>query len=460
MDDEFSSGDLSGQGGPTLGSAGSFDVYELFGEIRAPLIEDKPFVKSLTMDAGYRFSDYSTSGKTDTYKLEGDWAINSSIRLRAGYNRAVRAPNINELYDAAAVANTSAADPCANQTSYSQACLNTFIGEAATNHETVAQAAARLINIGQCPAAQCSGLFSGNANLKPETADTYTAGVVFTPTLSWLRGFSGSIDYYNIQVYNYINQPAASAVLGECEGGNMTACGLVQRDPLTGILYGSTGYVVDQEVNSGYQKTQGLDVTANYRFHPADWNLPNWGTLNIAMIGTHVFKLQTQPIAQGGSYDCAGLYGPTCGVPLPRWRSKVRFTYTPPTLPVSFSLDWRYIGGVKFDANQGNLGSTPNGVPVTTVTGNSLLASHPSGITDTADEQIDAYNYIDLSATWRVRDNLNLRAGVTNLMDKDPPILDSNDIPASGPPEGNGNTYPGVYDSLGRTFFIGLTADF
>jgi outer membrane receptor protein involved in Fe transport len=157
-----------------------------------------------------------------------------------------------------------------------------------------------------------------------------------------------------------------------------------------------------------------------------------------------VFKLQTQPIAQGASFDCAGLYGPTCGVPLPRWRSKVRFTYTPPTLPIALSLDWRYIGDVKLDANQGNV----------------LLASHPSGITDTADEHIDAYNYIDLSATWRVRDNLNLRAGVTNVADKDPPIVDANDLPAAGPPEGNGNTYPGVYDSLGRTFFIGLTADF
>ncbi|MFX9097158.1 hypothetical protein ABTN72_19040, partial [Acinetobacter baumannii] len=89
---------------------------------------------------------------------------------------------------------------------------------------------------------------------------------------------------------------------------------------------------------------------------------------------------------------------------------------------------------VKLDANQGNAGATPNGVPVTTVVGNSLLAFHPSGATDTIDETIKAYNYLDISGTWKVRPNLTLRAGVANVFDKDPPMLDSNSLPAAGPP--------------------------
>jgi outer membrane receptor protein involved in Fe transport len=126
-------------------------------------------------------------------------------------------------------------------------------------------------------------------------------------------------------------------------------------------------------------------------------------------------------------------------------RTKVRFTYTPPSFPAEFSLDWRHLSGVKLDANEGN----------------PLLHDLISGvITDSADEQIDAYDYFDFSVLWHVRDNLSARAGVSNIFDKDPPGLDSNYLPASGPPEGNGNTYPGVYDSLGRTFFVGLTADF
>ena len=464
VDQEFATGDLSGQGGPTKPVSGSFDVYELFGEVRIPLVENKPFVKALTTDIGYRFSDYSSVGTTNTYKIDLDWAIDSNFRIRGGYNRAVRAPNIDELFGPASVADAAANDPCAGQATYTQACLNTFQTLAAKEGKTEAQVAAGLTNIAQCPAAQCSGLFGGNTNLQPETADTYTGGIVFTPTWSWLRGFSASVDYYNIQIYNYINEVSAQSILNQCVGGSQTFCNLVNRDPASGILFGQTGYVTDTYINSGYQKTQGLDVTANYTFRPTQWNLPNWGTLNINVVGTELFKFQTQPVSGGGAYDCAGLYGPTCDTtannPLPRFRSKVRFTYTPPSIPVEFSLDWRHISGVKLDANQGNQGSTPFGVPVTTNIGNPLLADHPSGITDTADEKIDAYDYFDFSVLWHIRDNLTGRFGVTNLMDKDPPVVDSTILPVSAPPEGNGNTYPGLWDSLGRTFFVGLTADF
>jgi outer membrane receptor protein involved in Fe transport len=445
VDQEFSSGDLSGQGGPTKGVSGSFDVYELFGEMRVPIVQDMPFVKSLTTDIGYRFSDYSSTGTTNTYKIDLDWAIDSNFRLRSGYNRAVRAPNIDELYAPSSVGDTSASDPCAGLTTYTQACLNTFSTLAAKEGKTEAQVAAGLTNIAQCPAAQCSGLFGGNANLTPETADTYTAGIVFTPTWSWSRGFSASIDYYNIQVYNAITSIATQNIINQCEAGVASFCNLINRDPSSGILFGQTGYVTDTDINSGYNKTQGVDVAATYTFRPTQWGLPNWGSLNVNLIATEVFKFQIQPVAQGGSYDCTGLYGPTCGTPLPRLRTKVRFTYTPPSFPAEFSLDWRHLSGVKLDANEGN----------------PLLHNLISGvITDSADEQIDAYDYFDFSVLWHVRDNLSARAGVSNLFDKDPPGLDSNYLPASGPPEGNGNTYPGVYDSLGRTFFVGLTADF
>lgn len=118
------------------------------------------------------------------------------------------------------------------------------------------------------------------------------------------------------------------------------------------------------------------------------------------------------------------------------------------------------MGAVKLDANEGNAGATPNGVAVTKVVGNSLLANHPSGVTDTVDETISAFSWFDISGTWKVRPNLTLRFGINNVLDKDPPLLDSNVLPASGPPTGNANTYPGVYDTLGRTAFVGLTLDF
>ncbi len=462
-DNEYQTGDLSGQGATVLPNSGSFDVYELFGEARIPLVEDVPFIKSLNLDLGYRFSDYSTSGTTDAYKVEGDWAITRDVRLRGGYNRAVRAPNVNELFTSQQIQNVGANDPCAGQATYTQGCINSFATTAALLGTTPAALAARFpgSGLGQCPAAQCSGLVSGNRNLKPEQADTFTFGVVFTPTWHWLHGFSASIDYYNIEVDNVISAPAPQLILNECVNGITAACTLVQRDATSGILYGNSGYVIDQTINGGFIKTEGYDVTAAYRFNLHDWSLPDWGSVAINFVGTYISKFTTQPIANGPAYDCAGLYGAICGTPLPHWKSRVRFTYTPPTLPLNLSLDWRYVGAVKFDANQGNQGSTPFGAPlVGAAKGNYLLANHPSGITDTADERIHAFNYIDLSATWRVRPNLNLRFGVTNVFDTDAPIVDANVVPAAGPPTGNGNTYPGVYDSLGRTFFIGLTADF
>jgi len=107
-DTAFSTGDLAGQGGATLGVQGSFDVKEAFIEMRIPLVSDRPFFQELSFGAGYRYSHYEVPGNaaapngnsfnTDTYKFEGDWAPIRDIRFRASYNRAVRAPNVSELF--------------------------------------------------------------------------------------------------------------------------------------------------------------------------------------------------------------------------------------------------------------------------------------------------------------------------------------------------------------------------
>ena len=462
VDNEFRTGDLSGQGGPTLPNHGSFDVYELFGELRVPLVQNQNFIKALNLDLGYRYSDYSLAGSTNTYKIEGDWTINSDVRLRAGYNRAVRAPNIVELFLGSQVANVGGADPCAGQTTFTAGCVLSFSQTASTLGISAATLAGRFAGtVNQCPAAQCSGLFSGNASLKPETADTYSAGIVWTPTWRWFRGFTATLDYFNIEVDNVISSPNFQIVVNECVYGQQAAaCNLVHRDPASGSLYGQTGYVNSQSQNQGYLKTSGWDVTANYRFRPTQWGLPNLGNISFSVFGTYTDKYENQPVKGGPAYECAGFYGSICGTPQPHWKSHVRATWEAPNWPVSLSAVWRYVGRVKFDANQGTYGATPNGVPVATPSGSYLLSVHPSGITDIADERIASHSYFDLAATWKVRPNLALRAGVNNVFDKDPPALDSVAVPASGPPTGNGNTYPGVYDSLGRTMFVGLTLDF
>jgi outer membrane receptor protein involved in Fe transport len=174
-----------------------------------------------------------------------------------------------------------------------------------------------------------------------------------------------------------------------------------------------------------------------------------WGGLNFSFIGTYTDKYKVQPTSGGGTFDCAGLYGPVCSAitnastgPIPKWKHIVRLTWSTPW-PVTVSAAWRYISKVTYDGNESN-----------------VLLADPLGRTNKLDNRISAYNYFDLSGTWKVRDTVTLRAGVNNIFDKDPPYLDSNSFPSSGPPFGNGNTYPGTYDALGRTIFVGLTADF
>jgi len=437
----FSSGDLSGQGGPTLGNSGSFDVYELFGEARLPIMEGQPLAEELTVEAGYRFSDYSTAANTThTYKIGVNYTPVEDVKLRLSYNRAVRAPNVVELFSPAAVGLFGGADPCAAGliTGEVPATLAQCVASGAT-------AAQYNIGIDQCPSAQCSALLGGNPDLEAEKADTYTVGLVIQPR--WIRGFDLTVDYFHIKVENLISSLPQLTIIDCVLNGNAAACSKFNRDPATGALFGNAGFVDATNVNTGYLQTSGVDVNANYRTEFADWGMGEWGGLGFNFVGTWTREYITQPTTGGGTFDCVGLYGPVCsanaqGGPIPEWRHKLRVTWTTPW-PLTLSASWRYISSVNFDANQTN-----------------VFLADPLGRTNTVDDEIESYNYLDLSGTWKLRDTMTLRFGVNNVLDKDPPFLDSNNFPASGPPFGNGNTYPGTYDALGRTVFVGLTADF
>ena len=437
VDQEFASGDLTGQGGPTPSVAGGYQVYELYGEARLPLAQDMPWAKSLNLDVGYRFSDYSTSGTTSTYKFAGDWRPIDDLLLRASYERAVRAPNIVELFTPQAVGLALAADPCSGATPVFTAaqCANTGVSAAQYGH------------IASNSANQYNGLLGGNPTLKPEKADTYTVGAVLTPRA--IPGLSATIDYYNIKIANYIQALDPDLALDTCATtGTPDLCALVHRDPVSGSLWlGTNGYVVDTSVNIGYLKTSGLDFELNYRTPFSRLGWANGGSLALSFNGTYLMNLTTDPglpPAAGGSatsYNCAGLYGVnTCGSPNPKWRHRLRVTWTTPWSGLQVSGSWRYYGEVQAQGLSSNpylSGSTP---------------------TTTVDAHIPSQSYFDLSAQWRVKDHVTFRLGVNNVFDKDPPLVGS----SLGGTNilYNGNTYPTVYDALGRYAFLGVTADF
>ena len=476
-DQEFTTGDLAGQGGQTPPVHGAYDVKEAFFEASVPLAENQPYFSDLRLTGGYRYSDYSSVGGTNTYKVGGEWAPTPDVRFRASFNSAVRAPNTVELFSAPAFKLFGVTDPCAGgkPTNPDPAgCIAQGVLPQVGNTATGANGRTAFGFVIPCPASQCTNLTSGNPNLQAETSNTLSYGVVFTPT--FFKGFSASIDYWNIDVENLIGSFGASTILNTCmsqaASGNPNAaffCSFVHRDPTTNVIFGGTtiqnegnlntmfgnGSVNNFNVNTGFLKTSGLDIAADYRTRFSDWNMGDWGTIDFNFSGTYTFTFIDEPSPKIGNFNCVGLFGATCGGavangfdggPIPAFRSKFRVTWGTPWDNLSLSLQWRFISAVKPDFTSSNplLKACPNNI---------VLCGDPI-------DHIPAFNYLDLAALWRVRDGVTLRAGVNNVTDKDPPVVDQLNFSLSAPPVGNGNTFPGVYDVLGRTFFIGLTADF
>jgi outer membrane receptor protein involved in Fe transport len=432
-DAETASGDLNGTGGTVAPVHGSFDVKEVFGEVRVPIVQDASFAKDLTFEGGYRTSDYSSSGNVSSYKAALDWQIVDDIRLRGSFQRAVRAPNVTELFTPVQFGLFGGQDPCAG------AVVPANIAGCAHTGAVVGPNANNYGHISACSAAQCTLQFGGNAHLKPEESNTYSFGAVFTPT--FLKGFSATVDYFDITVNNEIHGIPPRVSLANCVALNAPVfCNNIHRSALSGEISGD-GFVSAILVNNGTLHTRGWDYEATYKLSLADIGMGDHGSLVFHDVGTLLNIYGAEPVVGFGSYNCAGLYGTVCGTPDPKLRNTFRATWVSPW-SLSLSMQWRYFGSATLDQLQAN----------------PLLAGGPDNIPN--DRKIPAYSWIDLSGVWKFHDGYNLRFGVNNVFDKDPPIVDSNGYGLASPPFGNGNTFPQVYDTLGRTFFIGLTADF
>jgi iron complex outermembrane recepter protein len=432
------SNDLAGFGGAATAIDASLGVTELYGEFRAPLVQKMPFFEELTLDAGYRYSDYSTKISADTYKVGLQWAPVSDIRFRASFQRAIRAPNIVELFNPQSVTNTSTVsiDPCAPNagapaTATLAQCMNTGVTAAQYGNGGSTN---RII---QCPAGQCAVLQGGNPNLSPERANTYSVG--FTVTPSFLRGFTGSVDYYDIKLNNTISAVPIDFTLNQClTTGNPTFCSNVVRAP-SGILFGTSvvggGFISGTNVNIGQGETSGIDFQATYNVPLNELGLPDgYGSLSFNFIGSELLKATSTPTPGAHTYDCAGLFGPTCQTVNPNWRHTLRTSWQTPW-DVLLSAQWRYIGAADYEKN----------------TSDPTLGN---GRIDKLNARLDAVSYLDLSGIWNVKSGFSVRAGINNVFDKDPQIIDSAIVGVGLP-----NAYP-TYDFLGRTMFVGFTANF
>jgi iron complex outermembrane receptor protein len=426
------SGQLSGFGSAAVAINNSVTVSEEFLELRAPLVQDRPGVKDLLFDTGIRRSDYSVSGVVNTYKFEVQYAPIEALRFRGSFNRAIRAPSIIELYNPQLVGLIQlGSDPCAPPATRSLAdCMKTGVTAAQYGNGTTTN------TIPQASVGQLSQLQGGNPQLQPETASTYSIGVTVTP--EELHNFTASIDYYHIKIDGEVGVLPANVILTNClNTGDPTYCSQIVRSPNTGGLVGNSiasgGYIKQTNINIGAASVSGIDLQAGYKLDLP----PALGSLAFTMNGAYLLKTTTTPLPGAHTYDCAGLFGATCQTINPRWHHIFRTTWLTPW-DVTASLSWRYIGRVGLDNND----SDPT------------LHFASFGAYDYFNAHLPAISYLDLGATWNVWKSLELRAGINNLLDKDPPLATFEIIAG-----GAANTYS-TYDQLGRQIFLAFSAKF
>ncbi len=412
----YQSGDGAGQGGPQTPDNGHYNVKEFFSEASIPLVEGAPFMDEVTLDLGYRYSDYSTGYDPQTYKIAGTWAVNPDIKLRASYNRAVRAANVQELFLTSGLNLYDAnSDPCAGPLTNGV----TSDGYNLAQCQLTGVTAGQFGNIPNSPAGQYNYLQGGNPNLKPEVSDTYSYGVVFTP--GYVDGLTVSVDYYDIQVNKAISYLQPASVLTNClETGEARFCDLIQRGQNNESLWigsdpATSGYITATNVNIGQLVVKGIDFAADYTFDVNDF-----GSVSINELLTYIDTWDRTEIKGTPVEHCVEKWGAPCDAPVFKYRNNLRVTWATPWR-VQLSAVWRY----------------------------NSTADQYGG-----DTNLSAINYFDLAGNWEINDVATFRAGINNLLDEKPQLVGGDAGPSI---YGNGNTFPGAYDVLGQYYFAAIT---
>lgn len=413
-DDAAIAGQVGGLGAALVPIDGDYHVTEFFTEASVPLVEGASWAESLVLDLGYRYSKYQPSGEdTHTYKAAVGWQIVPDIKVRASYQRAVRAPNVVDQFQP--VQGTLFAmdeDPCGGVVNGVSARGFTFEECARSG---VSQAVWDAGGPADSPAAQYNSIIGGTTELVPEESDTYIAGFVWTP--GFIEDLTLSLDYYDIKVTDAIDTIGEETTLLQCIENNQF-CDRVKRgqnDTLWLGLASSTNGIDALTQNIGFFQTKGLDIEITYTLGIGDA-----GTLLFNNVYGYVAEWNQQEFPGSEVQACEGLYGGSCVLPLPEHANRFSVSWATPW-NVMLNLNWRFLDGV--DQTQ---------------------TSNPI--------DIDSQNYVDLAAEWKASENIALRFGINNLLDEAPPF-----VPQGVTARENGNTYPGIYDPLGTYWFASVT---
>ena len=282
--------------------------------MKLPLIEEKAGAYNLAFEAGYRYSSYTEGFDTNTFKLGLEWAPIQDVRFRASFNRAVRAPNIDEF--GISRHRLPQEEPgiragAQHRSSLLAQCERTGVTASEYGHIAVNSAAQINTDLG------------GNPDLKPEVADTYTVGLVVQPQA--IPNLIMSLDYFDIKINDTITELTSNNVIFGCALGYQTLCSSIHRGP-GGSLWLSlvNDYVVTLQENIGTLTTKGVDLKTHYRL---DANA--MGRFTFDLNGTYTNSFVTDPVPglSALNFNCAGYWGATCGAPLPKWRHVLATTW-------------------------------------------------------------------------------------------------------------------------------------
>ncbi|MCD9085249.1 TonB-dependent receptor [Stenotrophomonas sp. SY1] len=408
--------DVAGEYGAVsqMPMAGEYSVKEVFTEFRVPLLSGARFAQSLAIEGAARYSDYSTIGGVNTWKVGLEWSPTDWMRFRSAYNVAIRAPSLNELYSPQARGFTSGVDPCTASANPSAAQQQLCIQQGVP--------AADLPNFSQ-GSVGFERTTGGNPNLTEEKSDTFTVGAVFS--LPQVDGLNFAVDYFQVDVEDAITSLGANQMLSDCFSQldpNSTTCRAIIRLP-----NGQIDDVRSTLQNIGKLKARGLDFQTDYRFN-VPWGIGgNDGNMSLTLLTSWLFERSMQVVSNQPALDCAGYMGGGCGggtgaIMIPDF--KLNFTVGYKSGPLSVRLQTRMIDS--FDLRPG-LTAAVNKAP--------------------------RVWYVDSNAIYDFNETVQLFAGIDNLLNKQPPILGTGLA-------GDANTDVGVYDVLGRRYNFGIRVKF
>ncbi len=419
-DGDSAAGNFAGAGAASLPVNASNTVNDFFLEAALPIFVGSGAFNRLDASLGYRYSDDDTSGNYDTYKLGlSSSFLDSKLLVRAGYNRAVRAPSLNDLYYPQRIAlNSGGTDLCAGAApSYTaEQCARAGVPLAVYG------------NVPSNPANQYNNITGGNPSLAPEIADTYTVGFAVEP----IEDLNLSLDWYSVKIEGAIAGIGYNTIQILCMEQNLY-CDRINRDARSGdydLWVGqasdpATGNINNLPDNIGIYKRNGLDLSASYSLSVGP------GRLTTTLGGNYVLKDYTQTLDSEPStgYDCKGLVNDTFLCQTPKWRhiAAARYSWD----RYALGLRWRYIGEMDYKDVDGSAIEDgviwiENGVP--------------------------SYSYLDLNGSVSFGPAV-VSLGVNNVLDKEPVFVGDSGLAA------NANALGG-YDQVGRYFFGSVSLKF